>query len=152
MIRSEFRIDPIIEFPVSRVSSVQSGVSTVLLRLLLFDDVGLDGDTKVVGLATQVSGDVMIDPVLLEHGRPKIAPQDGGHAEFPCLFEGFRDFDDLTTRLIGTEVNGRTNRNRPQIPCITHRAEHDLVELVWHGQQLVVVDLDDEWDAVGVFP
>ena len=38
--------------------------------------------------------DVMIDPVLLEHGRPKIAPQDGGHAEFPCLFKGFRNFDD----------------------------------------------------------
>ena len=42
------------------------------------------------------------------------------------------------------------NRNRPQIPCITHRAEHDLVELVWH-QQFVVIDFDDEWDAWAYF-
>ena len=40
----------------------------------------------------------------------------------------------------------------PDVPRLLDRAEHDLVELVRIGQQLVVVDLDDERDLVRPVP
>ena len=44
------------------------------------------------------------------------------------------------------------NRDRPEVPGLLDGAEHDLVELVRVREQLVVVELDDERNAVRPVP
>src|SRR5713101_492962 len=62
--------------------------ATVVFRLLLLDDVGLDGDAEVVGLAGQVGRQRVVDAVLFEGVVAQIAPQDGEHPEAVGLLEG----------------------------------------------------------------
>ena len=50
------------------------------------------------------------------------------------------------------EVDRGADAGRAEVARLLDRAEHDLVELVRVGQQLVVVDLHDERDVVGVAP
>lgn len=66
----------------------------------LFDDIGLDGAAEVIGLAGEVGGDVVIVFAGFESGIAGIAPEDGGHAEFVRVFEGFGDLLELAGGLI----------------------------------------------------
>ena len=67
------------------------------------------------------------------------------------LVEGGRDLADLAVRLGGAEVDGGAEGDRTQLPRLPHGTESDLVVLVGIGEQLVVVELADEGDAVRVF-
>src|ERR1035437_9883813 len=68
------------------------------------------------------------------------------------LGEGHCDLLELPGRLLGAEVDGGAHRDRPQVPGLLDGAVHHLVELVGVGQQLVVVELDDEGDLVRPLP
>ena len=64
--------------------------------------------------------------------------------------EGIRDLLELPHRVVGPEVDRGTDTGRTQVECTIHRAEHHLIVCRRVGQQLVVIDLDDEGDLVGV--
>ena len=63
-------------------------VATVVLCLLLLDDVRLDGHAEVVGLAGEVGRHVVVGVIGLERRVPQVAPQHGEHAETVRLSEG----------------------------------------------------------------
>ena len=64
--------------------------------------------------------------------------------------EGLRDLDDLPLGLGRAEVDRRADGHRAHLPRLPHLTEHDLVVGVRVAQELVVVELDDERDAVRV--
>ena len=152
MIGAEFGVDAVVELAVARVAHVEHLVAAVQFRLLLLDDVGLDGHAEVVRLRRQVGRDVVVLAVLLERVVAEVAPEDGGHPEFVGPVERLRDLDDLPIRILGAEVDRRTDRRGAELPGLVDGAEHDLAEVVRIGQQLVVVQLHDEGDPVGVLP
>ena len=123
--------------------------AAVVDRQLLLDDVRLDGDAQVVGLAGQVGRHVVV-LVLLEGVVAGVAPQDGGQADLVGGVEHLADLDDLPAGLGRAEVDGGADGRRAHVERLLHVAEHDLVELVRVGQELVVVHLHDERDPVGV--
>jgi len=105
----------------------------------------------VIRLAGEVGGNVII-LVFLERVVAQIAPQNGRHAEFVGFLKRLGDFDDLTARMIGTEVNRRADGGRTEVIRLFHRAEFDLIKFVRIAEKLVVVDLDDERNLVGILP
>ena len=104
----------------------------------------------MVGLAREVGGGVVVDPILLEAVVPEVAPEHGAHAQLVGHREGLGHLDDLPTGLGGAEVDRGAHRARAHVLGLLDGAEHDLVELVGQREQLVVVDLHDEGNAVGV--
>ena len=64
--------------------------------------------------------------------------------------EGLADFDNLAAALVGAEIDGGANRGRAHVVGLLHGAEENLIGLVREGQQLIVIDLYDERDFVGV--
>ena len=126
-------------------------IAAVVLRKLLLDDVGLDGHAEVIGLTGEVGRDVIV-LVLLERGIAQVAPQ---HRRQPLIVrhgECLADLDDLAPALLRPEVDRGADRRRAHVHRLLHRPEQDLVELVGNREQLVVVDLDDERNLVGVLP
>ena len=133
-----------------RAAEPDRTVTAVKLGLLLLHDIGLDRDPQVIGLPGQVGGGMIVLSPRIEGGLPQVAPQHGDHAQLMGHLEGLGCFLQLAHPLVGTEVHGRANRNRAQLPRLLNAREHDLVVAVGVGQQLVVVQLDEEGDAVGV--
>ena len=105
----------------------------------------------MIGLAGQVSGQVVVDAVLDEGGVAQVAPEHGRHAQLVGRLEGNRDLLDLAVGLGRAEVDGGAQGDGAQLPGLFHRAEDDLVVFVGIGEELVVVDLADEWDSMRVF-
>ena len=66
-------------------------------------------------------------------------------------FEGFRNFDQLPSALLRTEIDCRADRDGSHVPRLVDRSEQHLVVRVRVGQQLVVVQLDDERYLMRVF-
>ena len=124
--------------------------AVVPLGQLLLDDVGLDRDAQVVGLAGHVRGRFVVDPVLGEGRVAQVAPQHRGHAQLVRVVKGDRDLLELPVGLLRAPVDGRAHRDRAHVPCLLDRAEQDLVVLGRIGQELVVVQLADERDPVRV--
>ncbi len=63
------------------LAELERGVATVVLGLLLLDDVGLDGDAHVVGLAGEVGRQVVVGLLGLEGRVAEVAPEDGEEPE-----------------------------------------------------------------------
>ena len=150
MIGGQFGVDALVELAVAGVACVERLVAAVVLRELLLDDVGLDRDAEVVGLAGEIGGEMVI-LVLLEGVVAEVAPEDGCHAEFMGMVEGFGHLDDLVAGIIAAEVDGGTDGGRTHVVGLIDRAEHDLAGDVRIGEELVVVHLHEEGDLVGVF-
>ena len=66
------------------------------------------------------------------------------------IIPNFHNFDDLAIRLGASEVDGGTHAGSPEVVCLLDRAKHDLGGGGGIGQQLVVVDLDDERQPVRI--
>ena len=88
----------------------------------------------------------------LERGVAQVAPQDGGHAQLMGVVEGLGDLLNLARGLVAAEVNGGPDCDGAHVPRLLHGGEHHLVVFVGVGQQLVVVQLQDERDLVRVAP
>jgi hypothetical protein len=117
----------------------------------LLDDVGFDGDAEVVGLAGEVGGEVEIFVGGGEGGVSEVTPEDGDEAELVGGGEGAGDFLDLAVGFGGAEIDGCADGDGTHVEGLFDLGEHDLVELVGIAQELVVVELDEEGDFVGVF-
>ena len=149
VVGSEVGVHTLVDFAVRRLGLLDGEVTAIVLWQLLLDDVGTDCDAEVVRLAGEVGGRVVV-LVLLESIVAGIAPEHGGHAEFVCLLEGGRDFDDLAIRFGGAEVNRRTHGGAAHVGGLLERAVHHLVTDIRIGEQLVVVDLHYERNLVRV--
>src|SRR6266702_6264563 len=108
VIAGEIGVNALVEFAVAGVAHIESRVAAVIFGELLLDDVGLDGDAKMIGLPREVGGDVKV-LVLFESVIAEVAPENGGHAEIVGFCEGLADFDDLAAALVGAEIDGGTN-------------------------------------------
>ena len=108
------------------------------------------GHAEVVGLTRHVGGHVIVLLLGLEGAVAEVAPQDRRHSELVGLLESLADFLDLPARFGGAEVDGGPDGHGPHVPCLGDAAEHHLVVLGGVRQQLVVIHLDDERNAVGV--
>src|SRR5258708_1860011 len=149
MIAVEFGVDALVEFAVTGVADVERGIAAVIFGELLLDDIGLDGDAEMVGLAGQVGGEGIV-LVLFEGVVAEVAPEDGGHAELVSMGEGLADFDDLAAALVGAEINRGTNGGCAHVVSLLDGAEKNLVGLIGEGEQLVVIHFDDEGNFVGI--
>src|SRR3954449_5906882 len=150
MVGRELRVDALVDLAVARLLRPDRLVAAVVLRELLLDDVRLDRDAEVVGLAGQVGGGVVVGAVDLEAGAAQVAPQHGEHAELVGLLEGLADLLDLAAALRRAEVDRRADADRAHVPRALDAREHRLVVLVRIAQQLVVVELEDERQLVRV--
>ena len=148
MIGRQLRVDLRVRLPVLAAVGRERAVAVVHLGQLLLDDVGLDRDAEVVRLAGQVGGEAVVDAVLLERRVAQVAPEHGEHAELVRLLEGLADLDELPAALLAPEVDRRADGGGAHLPRLARAAEHRLVVLVRVGQELVVVQLDDERDLV----
>ncbi len=92
----------------------------------------------------------MVVLVLLEGGVAQVAPEHGRHAQLVRDLEGLRDLDDLARGLVGAEVDRGAHGDGAHVLRLLDRSEEDLVELVRVGQELVVVELEQERDPVCV--
>src|SRR5207244_6193490 len=48
-------------------------------------------------------------------------------------------------------VNRRANRDRAHVPRLLHLREINLVERIGIRQELVMIELEEKWNPVGVF-
>jgi hypothetical protein len=124
--------------------------AAVSLRLLLLDDVRLDGHAQVVRLTRQIGGRVIVRPVMLERAVAEVRPQHGHQAQLVRHGERFRNLLELPHGVVRPEVDGGSDGDGAHVEGLLHRGELDLIELVRVGQKLVVVELDQERDLVGV--
>ena len=132
------------------LAEFQRGVAAVVLGLLLLDDVGLDGGGQVVGLARQVGRHVVVGARLLERRVAQVGPEHRDHPELVGLLEGLRDLLDLPAALGGPVVDGGADGHGAHVEGLLDRREQGLVVDRRVGEQLVVVDLEDERDLVRV--
>jgi hypothetical protein len=65
-------------------------------------------------------------------------------------FAGLGDLDNLAVRVVAAKVDGGADGGGPQLGSASNDAEEDLLLAIGVGEQLVVVDLHDEGDLVGV--
>src|SRR5690349_12811259 len=103
----------------------------------------------MVGLAGEVGGDVIV-LFLLESGVAEVAPENCGHAKFVSVGESLTDFDDLAIALVGAEINGGAYGDRTHVISLLDVGEENLVGLVGESQKLVVIELHQERNFVGV--
>src|SRR5689334_6063453 len=102
----------------------------------------------MVGLPGEIGGCLIIYTIDLEPRITQVAPQNRRHAEFMCIGKSLRYLDNLTGTLRRPKVNGCANGYRTQVPGFFDGTEHNLVVLVRVSHQLIMVDLDNKWDAV----
>ena len=99
MIRSQLGIDSGIGLPVITSRQLQRIVAPVVLGKLLFDNIGLDGRSDVIGLRGQIGRQMIILLLCLKCGVPYITPKDRVHAELMSNRERAGNLLDLPTRF-----------------------------------------------------
>ena len=151
VIAAEIGVDALIKFAVTGIADVECGVSAIIFGELLLDDVGLDGDAEMIGLAGEVGGNVVV-LVFLEGVVAEIAPEDGGHPELMSAREGLRDFNDLAAALIRAEIDGRAHGGGAHVVSLLYGAEQYLIGSIGESEEFIVVDLHDEGNFVRVLP
>ncbi|MOA20810.1 hypothetical protein D3C78_1412750 [compost metagenome] len=104
----------------------------------------------MVGLTGKVCRDVIIHAVFLERIITQIRPQHGHHTQLVRALKGCGDLFNLPTRLLRTKVNGRPDRHRTHVKSLLHAGVQRLVIFGGITQRLVVVELNEEWNAVRV--
>src|SRR5690606_34499858 len=117
----------------------------------LFDDVGLYGHAKVIGLAGQVGSGMIIHTIFFESTVSQIAPKYSSHTKFVGILKGFGHFHDLTFTFFRTEIDSRAYSSGAHVPSIFNVAKHDLVETIGIGNEFVVVDFDNKRNFMSIF-
>jgi uncharacterized protein len=146
MVGRQFFIDEL-----ARLSEFDRVVAAVVFGQFLLDDVCLNCDAEMVRLSGEVGGDMVII-VRLEGVVPQVAPENGDHAEFVRIFKSFGNFHDLPAGFFGAEIDRRAHGCRAHVVCLVNAREQNLIRFVRVRQQFVMIDLQDKWNAVGVFP
>ena len=154
MIGRQGAVDELVGLAVGDAVLIEGEKAAVVLGELLLDDVGLDRAADVVGLTGEVGGHVEILALgLLLHveGRvAQVAPKDGGHAELMGAVEGLGDLNDLAVGVRAAKVNRGADGCRAHLVGFLNLAEENLLERVRVGHELVVINLHNEGDLVGV--
>lgn len=150
VIRGELCVDALVELAVAGTAGIECLVAAIVLRELLFDDVRLDRDAKVVGLTGEVGGEMVI-LVLLEGIVAEVTPEDGRHAEFVGMMKSLGHLDDFVAGILTAKIDGGTHCRSTHVIGFLDGAEHDFASNVRIGQELVMVDLHQEGNVVGVF-
>ena len=104
----------------------------------------------MVGLPREVGCQGVVGLGGLEGGVPQVTPQDREQPLAMSLGEQLADLTDLSGALFGPEVDRGADADRSEVDGLTDRSEGHLVALVRVSEELVVVELDDERDLVGV--
>ncbi len=151
VIGGELGVDSFVELAVAGVSGIECFKSAVEFGQLLLDDIRFDRDAKVVRLTRQVGGCVIVFASNLESIVAEIAPEHGRHAELVRVLERLADFDDLARGFFAAKVDGRPDRRGAHIPGLLHVGKHHLVEFVGVGEELVMIDFDQERNFVRIF-
>ena len=149
VIGGELGVDALVELAVAGGACVEGLEAAVILGEFLFDDVGLDRHAEMVGLTGEIGGEMVV-LVLLEGVVAEVAPENGRHAELMGATEGRCDLDDLAGGVLAAEVDGRPDGGRTHVVGLLDGAEEDLLVLIGVGEELVVVELHEEGDLVGV--
>ena len=131
-------------------TELQRGVAAVVLRQLLLDDVGLDRHPEVVRLPREVGRKGVVGLGGLEGRVAQVAPQDREQPVAVRLGEQRAHLPDLAGALLRAEVDRRADADRAEVDGLADGGEGHLVAPVRVGEQLVVVELDDERDLVGI--
>jgi hypothetical protein len=98
MVGTQLGVNLVAGLPVRILLRGDRFVTAGIHRQLLLDDVGLDGDAQVIGLAGEVGREVVV-LVLFECRVAQVAPQDRRHPEIMRHFESLADLDDLPCGL-----------------------------------------------------
>src|SRR5947209_6465791 len=93
----------------------------------------------------------MVIFVFLKSIVAEIAPQNSSQPHLMGVGKCLRDFNNLTAALVGPEVNRGAYRGGPHVGGLLDSAKHDLVGFIWIGEELVVIDFNQERDLVRVF-
>jgi hypothetical protein len=104
----------------------------------------------MVRLSRQIGGQVVVDILGLEGRVAQITPEHGEHPELVRLLEHRRDFLQLSLRFLRAEVNGRADPERAHVERLLHAGETDLIVGVRVRNELVMVELQDERNPVGI--
>jgi hypothetical protein len=150
VIAGEVGVNTLVELTVAGVAHVEGRVAAVIFGKLLLDDVGLNGDAEMIGLAGEVGGDVVV-LIFFEGVVAEVAPENSGHAEVVGLGEGLADFDDLAAGLVGAKIDGGANGGGAHVVGLFDGAEENLIGFVGEGEEFVVIDFHDEGNFVRVF-
>ena len=92
----------------------------------------------------------MVGPVHPERRVPEVAPENGEHAQLVRPVEPPGHLLNLPVRLRGPEVDRGADAHRAHVERLLDVGEADLVVGVGVRQELVVVELQDEGNAVRV--
>ena len=149
VIGGELRVDALVELSVAGGASVEGLVATVVLGELLLDDVGLNGDAEVIGLTSEVGGEVVV-LVFLEGVVAEVTPEDGGHSKLMGMMKGLGNLDDLVAGIFTAKVDGRPDSGGTHVIGLVNRAEHDLAGDIGVGEEFVVIHLHEKGDVVGI--
>ncbi len=150
MITGKVGVDALVEFSVTGIAHVESQIAAVIFGHFLLDDVGLNGDAEMIGLAGEIRGEVIV-LVLFESVVAHVAPEHGSHAELVGFGKGAADFDDLAIGLVGTEIDGCADSGSTHVPSLLNSTEEHLIEFIGVSEQFVVIDLHDEGNLVRIF-
>ncbi|CZU79186.1 Uncharacterised protein [Enterobacter hormaechei] len=104
----------------------------------------------MVCLTGQIRRHVVIHSVFFERAVTQIGPQHGYHAQLVGALERRGDLFYLTTRLFRTEIDGCPDRHRTHIERLLDAGVERLVVFGWVAQGFVVVQLNEERNAVGI--
>jgi len=110
----------------------------------------LNGDAEVISLSGQIGGPVIVDFLGLERSISQVAPQDGEHPKLVCPRKRFGDLLELPLRFLGPEIDRRSNAGAALFISLINRPEDYLIVGIWVREKLVVIELENEWDLVGV--
>ena len=150
MIRTELRIDTLVELAVSGASHVESLVPPVARGQFLLDNIRSQGNSEMIRLSREIRTSVVILTVLLELVVPKIAPEDGAHAKLVRQSKGLRNLLDLPGAFGRSEVDGGSHRHGPHVVSLFHLGKENLIIAVGIRQQFIVVDFENEGDFMSI--
>src|SRR5208337_1715005 len=94
MIAAEFGVNALVELSIAGIPYVQGFIAAVIFGQLLLDDVGLNGNAEMIGLAGEIGRDVIV-LILLKGRVAEVAPENSGHTKFVSLGESVADLNDL---------------------------------------------------------